>query len=119
MSWLREIVGYGKGSFDQDTGAMLVVASRPRLLACKAVTVVASASIASIQATALDDNLAGLTLVPRTGKSVYWNVGGAASTATCLIPAGGISLACTKTIADTIRLYCADAGPNLDIIQLS
>lgn len=58
-----------------------------------------------------------LTLIPRPGKTIYWNVGGAATANTPLIPSGGIFFSCTKAVADAIRVYCASSELNLDIIQ--
>ena len=63
--------------------------------------------------------LKALTLTPRPGKVIYWNIGAAATAATPLIPAGGIQFPCTKAVADMIRVYCATSELNLDVIQSS
>ena len=80
------------------------------------VTSAASAVLSGL-VTAFDANLRRLTLIPRTGKTVHWNVAAAASANTPLVPAGGISFSCTTAVANTIYVYSADAGPNLDVIQ--
>ena len=63
-------------------------------------------------------NLARLTLIPRSGATVNWNIGGAAVDDTMpVIPSGGISFDCTKAVADTIYVHSDTAGVNLDVIQ--
>ena len=77
------------------------------------VTAAASALLSSL--ITINANLRALTLKPRSGKTVYINLGGAASAATFELVA--LSLTISKAVADTIYVYSGDAGPNLDIIQ--
>ena len=63
-------------------------------------------------------NLAALTLVPRPGAVVNWNIGAAAvDDTTPELPAGGIHFPCTKAVADTIYVHSDTSGVNLDVIQ--
>ena len=67
---------------------------------------------------AFDANLAALTLIPRPGAIVNWNIGAAAvDDTTPELPAGGIHFSCTKAVADTIYVHSDTSGINLDVIQ--
>jgi len=66
----------------------------------------------------LNANLAALTLIPRPGAVVNWNIGAAAvDDTTPELPTGGIHFPCTKAVADTIYVHSDTAGVNLDVIQ--
>lgn len=79
------------------------------------VTAAASALMSSL--VTINASLRAITLIPRSGKTIYLALGGAASASTPAVPPGGISLTITKAVADTLYVYSADGGPNLDVIQ--
>jgi hypothetical protein len=67
---------------------------------------------------AFNANLCALTLIPRPGVVVNWNIGAAAADDTTPeLPTGGIHFPCTKAVADTIYVHSDTAGINLDVIQ--
>ena len=98
---------------DVATGEQVVQLARTVPVSDHSVTAAASALLSSL--ITINANLRALTLKPRTGKTVYIHFGGAASAATLELVA--ISMTITKAVADTIYVYSADGGPNLDIIQ--
>lgn len=86
------------------------------IASCHAITVAASNTLEGYSVT-VNASIRALTFIPRPGAVVYYNIGGAASASTPLILSGGMSFTCTHTSADTIYLFSATAGVNLDIIQ--
>jgi hypothetical protein len=82
---------------------------------CHVMTAAASATLATLIGTPLDSGLRAITLKPRTGKTVYMNFGAAASSSTIELIA--INFTTTKAVADTIQLFSAAEGPNVDLIQ--
>lgn len=81
-----------------------------------AVTVSTTALLSTL--VTLNANLCALTLIPRPGTVVNWNIGGdAADDTTPELPTGGIHFPCTKAVADTIHVHSNSAGVNLDVIQ--
>ena len=81
------------------------------------VTLGSSATLASLLAAltparTFPDNMRRLTLVVRSGGTGYYQVGGAASSATPQIPAGGLSRPCQAITANT--LYVQGSG-TLDV----
>ena len=84
-------------------------------VSANSVTAAASALLSSLAT--INASIQAITLIPRSGKTICWALGGAASSSTPAVPPGGISLTITKAVADTIYVYSADGGPNLDVIQ--
>ena len=86
-------------------------------MAGASVTLGSSATLASLMAAltpavAFPANMRRLTLVVRSGGTGYYQVGGAASSATPQIPAGGLSRPCQAITANT--LYVQGSG-TLDV----
>lgn len=86
------------------------------IASCHAITAVGSSTLETLGVT-VNPNIRAFTFIPRPGAVVYYNIGGAASASTPLILSGGMSFTCTHTSADTVYLYSATVGVNLDIIQ--
>jgi len=65
-----------------------------------------SATLGSRLATALASDLTSVMIVPESaGDDIRMNIGSAASAATARVPAAGVLIPTTKTLADTIHLY--------------
>ena len=75
----------------------------------------ASSVIPTAFSCTLPTDLTRIVLVPR--GDVYWKIGAAASADTLLLPAGGIDLRITKTIADTIQVYADTVDCDLLVYQ--
>lgn len=84
-------------------------------VSCHVMTAAASATLATLIGAPLNSGLRAITLKPRTGKTVYMKFGSVASSSTFELIA--MSFTTTKAVADTIQLFSAAEGPNVDLIQ--
>jgi len=74
-------------------------------------------SLAALKGAALAEGLQELILIPDDPEAdIRWGVGSAAGDSARL-PASGIALPVTKSLADTLRLFCT-AGATLTLIEL-
>ena len=80
----------------------------------KIANVNASTALPTLFAVTLPSNLVRIVLVP--AGTVYIAQGAAASAATSKLPTGGISLPCTKTVADDFRLFAAAVNCDLYVL---
>lgn len=78
-------------------------------------TITATATLATAFSTTLPADLVRIVLIPR--GDVYWAVGEAAAVSTSLIGQGSfLSIPVTKTFADTIQIFSAGAGADVDLL---
>ena len=81
------------------------------LVTAERLTIGGSATLASLLATALAAGVTRIMIVPESASAdIRMAIGGAASAATAKVPASGVSIPITKTLADTIRLYSSGAA---------
>lgn len=108
-------VAVGPADIVQDvaTGQQVVQLAGTVPASDHSVTAAASALLNSFFT--INASLRALTLKPRTGKTVYIHFGSAASAGTFELVA--LSMTITKAVAETLYVYSADGGPNLDVIQ--
>lgn len=71
-------------------------------------------TLATLLGVALNAGLKVLTLIPRSA-GIYW-AAAAASAASAALPASGVEIRISKTVADTLKFF-ADPAVVMDIIQ--
>jgi len=77
-------------------------------------TITATAVLLTAFTATLPTRTVRVVLIPR--GDVYYEIGGAASASTAKLPAAGISMPVTKTLADTIQVYAAGDGVVCDLL---
>ena len=106
------------GTVTEASAASILAATQTNLLALSdPIALTASVTLATMLGTALNTSLKVLTITPSdTTKVVNWAMGKAATAATAVMPAQGMSLRITKTVADTLQFYAA-SSVNITITQ--
>jgi hypothetical protein len=74
-------------------------------------TIGATSIIPTAFTATLPAGLVRIILIPR--GDVYYKIGGAASASTAKVPAGGLNLPMTKTVADTVQVFASSVGCDL------